>query len=74
MSVIYGIIILLAQNLIRLAPSYKRGAFDYTGSHGLKIKCPYGSLDFLRTWYNNLIQGRKRPNGHPYRDCGAIMV
>ncbi len=25
-------------------------------------------------WYIDLIQGRKRPDGHPYHDCGAIMI
>lgn len=25
-------------------------------------------------WYNDLIQGRKRPDGHIYHDCGAIMI
>ena len=24
----------------------------YLATHGLKIKCPSGPLDFLRTWYN----------------------
>ena len=24
----------------------------YLATHGLKIKCPFGPLDFLRTWYN----------------------
>ena len=25
-------------------------------------------------WYNDLIQSRKRPNGHSYRKCEAFMV
>ena len=26
-----------------------------------------------KLWYNDLIVGRERPNGHSYRDCGAII-
>ena len=28
----------------------------------------------LRAWYNDLIRGRKRPNGHPYHVRTAHMV
>ena len=55
MTVICGIMILQTQNLIRLAPHCNRCTIDYTGIHGLKIKCPHGALDFLRTWYNERI-------------------
>ena len=26
----------------------------YLATHGLKIKCPFGPLDFLRTWYSEI--------------------
>ena len=30
-------------------------------------------VDYAVLWYNDLIAGKERPNGHPYRDCEAIM-
>lgn len=44
--------ILLTQNQSRHAPPLYCYAVHYTGTHGLKSKCPYGALPFLRTWYN----------------------
>ena len=32
------------------------------------------TMNAKQIWYNDLIQGRGRPNGHPYHECEAYMV
>ena len=34
----------------------------YQAIHGLKSKCPFGALPFLRTWYNDFIIIRSTGN------------
>ena len=51
--------ILLAQNPRRQEPSCRHCMADYT-SHGSKSKCPFGTLPFLRTWYNVRERKNKR--------------
>ena len=49
---IYGIMILLTQNSSLLSLACHHFVMHYTATHGLKIKCPFGPLDFLHSWYN----------------------
>ena len=53
--------ILLAQNASLLTLSCHHFVMHYTVIHGLQIKCPFGPLDFLRSWYNDSAGAECKP-------------